>query len=53
MVTASQPDIAPDFDRAIIRRYGIPAEATPGTRFMLMAGKPYGETPIYNGPYVD
>ncbi len=24
-----------------------------GTRFMLMAGKPYGETPIYNGPYVD
>ena len=29
------------------------AEATPGTRFMLMAGKPYGERPIYNGPYVD
>ncbi|TMD04053.1 MAG: hypothetical protein E6J02_13175, partial [Chloroflexi bacterium] len=28
-------------------------EAQPGTRFMLMAGKPYGETPIYNGPYVD
>jgi redox-sensitive bicupin YhaK (pirin superfamily) len=28
-------------------------EAGPGTRFMLMAGKPYGETPIYNGPYVD
>jgi quercetin 2,3-dioxygenase len=28
-------------------------EAKPGTRFMLMAGKPYGETPIYNGPYVD
>jgi quercetin 2,3-dioxygenase len=25
----------------------------PGTRFMLMAGKPYGEEPIYNGPYVD
>jgi redox-sensitive bicupin YhaK (pirin superfamily) len=23
-------------------------EAQPGTRFMLMAGKPYGETPIYN-----
>ena len=22
-------------------------------RFMLMAGKPYGEAPIYNGPYVD
>ncbi len=29
------------------------ADARPGTRFMLMAGKPYGETPIYNGPYVD
>ena len=28
-------------------------EAQPGTRFVLMAGKPYGETPIYNGPYVD
>ena len=28
-------------------------EAHPGTRFMLMAGKPYGETPVYNGPYVD
>jgi quercetin 2,3-dioxygenase len=27
--------------------------AQPGTRFMLMAGKPYGEAPIYNGPYVD
>jgi hypothetical protein len=27
--------------------------AQPGTRFLLMAGKPYGETPIYNGPYVD
>jgi len=28
-------------------------DATPGTRFMLMTGKPYGEAPIYNGPYVD
>jgi redox-sensitive bicupin YhaK (pirin superfamily) len=28
-------------------------DAEPGTRFLLMAGKPYGETPIYNGPYVD
>jgi len=28
-------------------------EAQPGTRFVLMAGKPYGEQPIYNGPYVD
>jgi redox-sensitive bicupin YhaK (pirin superfamily) len=29
------------------------ADAQPGTRFMLMAGRPYGETPVYNGPYVD
>jgi len=29
------------------------SDAQPGTRFMLMAGKPYGEEPIYNGPYVD
>jgi redox-sensitive bicupin YhaK (pirin superfamily) len=29
------------------------ADAQLGTRFMLMAGKPYGETPIFNGPYVD
>jgi redox-sensitive bicupin YhaK (pirin superfamily) len=29
------------------------ADAEPGTRFMLMAGKPYGEAPVYNGPYVD
>jgi redox-sensitive bicupin YhaK (pirin superfamily) len=28
-------------------------DAQPGTRFMLMAGKPYGEEPVYNGPYVD
>ena len=28
-------------------------EAQPATRFMLMAGKPYGETPVFNGPYVD
>jgi redox-sensitive bicupin YhaK (pirin superfamily) len=28
-------------------------EAQPGTRFVLMAGKPHGESPIYNGPYVD
>lgn len=28
-------------------------DAQPGTRFMLMAGRPFGETPIYNGPYVD
>ena len=28
-------------------------EADAGTRFMLMAGAPYGEMPIFNGPYVD
>jgi redox-sensitive bicupin YhaK (pirin superfamily) len=28
-------------------------DAQAGTRFMLMTGKPYGEKPIYNGPYVD
>jgi redox-sensitive bicupin YhaK (pirin superfamily) len=29
------------------------ADAAPGTRFLLMAGKPYGERPRFNGPYVD
>jgi redox-sensitive bicupin YhaK (pirin superfamily) len=28
-------------------------EAAPGTRFVLMAGRPYGETPVFNGPFVD
>ena len=28
-------------------------DATRGTRFMLMAGRPYGEVPVFNGPYVD
>ena len=28
-------------------------DAVPGTRFLLMAGKPYGEVPVFNGPYVD
>jgi redox-sensitive bicupin YhaK (pirin superfamily) len=28
-------------------------EAAPGTRFLLMAGRPYGETPVFNGPFVD
>jgi quercetin 2,3-dioxygenase len=27
--------------------------ASPGTRYLLMAGKPYGEIPVFNGPYVD
>jgi quercetin 2,3-dioxygenase len=28
-------------------------DAAPGTRYLLMAGKPYGEAPVFNGPYVD
>ncbi len=28
-------------------------DAAPGTRFLLMSGKPYGEVPVFNGPYVD
>jgi redox-sensitive bicupin YhaK (pirin superfamily) len=28
-------------------------EAEPGTRFVLMSGRPYGETPVFNGPFVD
>jgi hypothetical protein len=28
-------------------------DVQPGTRFMLMAAKPYGEAPVFNGPYVD
>jgi redox-sensitive bicupin YhaK (pirin superfamily) len=28
-------------------------DALPGTRFMLMAGRPHGDVPAYNGPYVD
>ena len=27
--------------------------AVPGSRFLLMAGEPYGEVPVFNGPYVD
>src|SRR5438132_1033933 len=29
------------------------SDAVPGTRYLLMAGKPYGETPVFNGPFVD
>ena len=32
--------------------FGV-TEATPRTRFLLMAGRPYGEEPVFNGPYVD
>jgi quercetin 2,3-dioxygenase len=28
-------------------------DAAPGTRFMLFAGTPYGETPLFRGPFVD
>ena len=28
-------------------------DAAPGTRFLLMAAQPYGETPQFNGPFVD
>ena len=28
-------------------------DAAPGTRFMLMSGRPYGEAPLFNGPFVD
>jgi quercetin 2,3-dioxygenase len=28
-------------------------DASPGTRFLLMAGQPYREEPVFNGPYVD
>jgi quercetin 2,3-dioxygenase len=28
-------------------------EAHPGTRLVLMAGKPYADAPVDNGPYVD
>ena len=39
--------------RAGTEMCGLFADAQPGTRFMLLAGKPYGEAPIYNAPYVD
>jgi quercetin 2,3-dioxygenase len=29
------------------------SNAAPGIRFLLMAGQPYGERPVFNGPYVD
>jgi redox-sensitive bicupin YhaK (pirin superfamily) len=28
-------------------------DAKPGTRFLVMAAKPYGEEPVFNGAYVD
>jgi redox-sensitive bicupin YhaK (pirin superfamily) len=29
------------------------SDAAPGTRFLLLTGQPYGEAPIFNGPFVD
>jgi quercetin 2,3-dioxygenase len=29
------------------------SDAAPGTRLLLMTGQPYGEVPVFNGPYVD
>ena len=29
------------------------SDAAPGTRFLLMTGRPYGEVPVFNGPFVD
>jgi redox-sensitive bicupin YhaK (pirin superfamily) len=31
----------------------IATNAASGTRFLVMAGKPYGEEPVFNGPFVD
>jgi redox-sensitive bicupin YhaK (pirin superfamily) len=28
-------------------------DAAPGTRYLLMAGRPYGEVPVFSGPFVD
>jgi redox-sensitive bicupin YhaK (pirin superfamily) len=28
-------------------------DASPGTRYLVMAGEPYGEAPAFNGPFVD
>ena len=28
-------------------------DAAAGTRFLIMAGQPYGEMPVFNGPFVD
>ena len=29
------------------------SDAAAGTRFLLMTGQPYGEVPVFNGPFVD
>jgi quercetin 2,3-dioxygenase len=36
------------------RGEGFPVtDAAPGTRYLLMAGQPYREVPVFNGPFVD
>ena len=32
---------------------GLSVTDATGTRFLLMSGEPYGEIPVFNGPYVD
>ena len=29
------------------------SDAAPGTRLLLLTGQPYGEIPVFNGPFVD
>jgi redox-sensitive bicupin YhaK (pirin superfamily) len=29
------------------------SDASPETRYLLMAGQPCGEVPVFNGPFVD
>jgi len=46
---ATRPDIAvlgPGDTLSVV-------DGQPGTRFLLMAAEPIGETPVFNGPYVD
>jgi len=53
--TLYQPKFAVEvtFSIALSRPGGaVIIDARPGTRFMLMAGRPYGEKPVYNGRYV-
>jgi hypothetical protein len=34
------------------QRFSV-TDAAPGTKYVLMAGKPYGKKPVFNGPFVD
>jgi quercetin 2,3-dioxygenase len=31
----------------------VVSDAAPGTRLLLLTGQPYGEVPVFNGPFVD